>query len=130
MPKEKRKKDKKKSSEPKETSPVEAELTAPVESNEHDDRNAESTDKSTSIASTKERVEEGASTFAALGLDARLLKSLAKMGIEKPTLVQATAIPVALKGKDVLANARTGSGKTLAYLLPILQRILTTVRFS
>ncbi|KAK0569747.1 ATP-dependent RNA helicase dbp4 [Tilletia horrida] len=36
------------------------------------------------------------------------------------TPIQARAIPLALKGKDVLAAAPTGSGKTLAFLVPIL----------
>ena len=34
------------------------------------------------------------------------------------TVIQASSIPVSLKGKDVLGAARTGSGKTLAFLQP------------
>lgn len=68
---------------------------------------------------------EEVETFAELGLDVRLVKALSKQGIEKPTLIQSTAIPFGLKGKDVLAKAKTGSGKTLAYLLPLVHRILT-----
>ncbi|KAF0978809.1 hypothetical protein FDP41_001879 [Naegleria fowleri] len=37
------------------------------------------------------------------------------------TPIQARAIPIALAGKDVLAQAKTGSGKTLAFLLPCLE---------
>lgn len=37
------------------------------------------------------------------------------------TDIQASSIPVSLKGKDVLAAARTGSGKTLAFLIPTLE---------
>lgn len=44
----------------------------------------------------------------------------------RPTLVQNSAIPVMMKGKDVLCRARTGSGKTAAYLLPLLHKALTT----
>ena len=65
-----------------------------------------------------------AQTFAELGLDARLLRSLKKKGLVAPTAVQAEAIPRALQGKDIVARARTGSGKTLAYLLPALHRLL------
>lgn len=65
------------------------------------------------------------STFASLGLDARLLKAMRKMGFEQPTAVQARCIPLALEGKDILARAPTGSGKTVAYALPLLQQILT-----
>lgn len=63
-------------------------------------------------------------TFADLGLDPRLVQAIAKQNFEKPTLVQRTAIPLALDGQDVLAKAKTGSGKTLAYILPVLQSIL------
>jgi ATP-dependent RNA helicase DDX56/DBP9 len=63
-------------------------------------------------------------SFAQLGLDARLTNALAQMRIEKPTPVQAQIIPLALEGRDVLGRAPTGSGKTLAYLLPVLHKML------
>ena len=53
-------------------------------------------------------------TFAALGIDLRLVKAVRKLGLEKPTPVQARCIPLALQGKDVLARAPTGSG-TVSY---------------
>ncbi|KAF8061904.1 RH16 [Scenedesmus sp. PABB004] len=62
--------------------------------------------------------------WADTGLEARILRALAKQGLAEPTPVQAAAIPAALSGKDIVARARTGSGKTLAYLLPALQRIV------
>jgi superfamily II DNA/RNA helicase len=65
-------------------------------------------------------------SFQDTGLDHRILRALAKQGLTAPTPVQAAAIPAALEGKDVVARARTGSGKTLAYLLPALQRIVTS----
>ena len=42
-------------------------------------------------------------TFASLGLDARLLQGVAALGFANPTLVQAKAIPLALEGKDILS---------------------------
>eukprot|EP00613_Pedinella_sp_CCMP2098_P028312 CAMPEP_0171717520 /NCGR_PEP_ID=MMETSP0991-20121206/20074_1 /TAXON_ID=483369 /ORGANISM="non described non described, Strain CCMP2098" /LENGTH=711 /DNA_ID=CAMNT_0012308737 /DNA_START=51 /DNA_END=2187 /DNA_ORIENTATION=- len=60
----------------------------------------------------------------AYGLDKRLVKACKKAGWVSPTLVQQHAIPLFLKGKDVLCRARTGAGKTAAYLLPLLQKIL------
>jgi superfamily II DNA/RNA helicase len=69
-------------------------------------------------------------TFADLRLDPRLVQAIAKEKFEKPTLVQRTAIPLALDGQDVLAKAKTGSGKTLAYILPVLQSILKRKQVS
>jgi ATP-dependent RNA helicase DDX56/DBP9 len=63
-------------------------------------------------------------TFASFDLDARLVRALAKLKFTSPTLVQAKAIPLALKGVDILARARTGSGKTAAYSLPVIQNVL------
>lgn len=42
----------------------------------------------------------------------------------KLTDIQSRALPLALKGKDVLGAARTGSGKTLAFLIPVLEILL------
>ncbi|WNQ11843.1 DEAD/DEAH box helicase [Paenibacillus aurantius] len=61
--------------------------------------------------------------FAPLGVAAELAEALQTMGISHPTPIQKQAIPVALSGKDVIAQAQTGTGKTLAFLLPILSRI-------
>jgi ATP-dependent RNA helicase DeaD len=61
--------------------------------------------------------------FAALGLDPRLLRTLAGLGYEEPTPVQIAAIPPLLGGRDLLAEAPTGTGKTAAFALPILHRL-------
>ena len=60
--------------------------------------------------------------FEDMGLDARLLKPLAKRRWTFATAVQSRVIPVALAGGDVVAQACTGSGKTVAYLVPALQK--------
>lgn len=39
------------------------------------------------------------------------------------TEIQEQAIPLALKGKDILGAAKTGSGKTLAFLVPVLEKL-------
>jgi ATP-dependent RNA helicase DeaD len=61
--------------------------------------------------------------FAALGLDARLVKTLADLGYEEPTPIQKAAIPPLLTGGDLIGQAATGTGKTAAFALPMLQRI-------
>jgi superfamily II DNA/RNA helicase len=69
-------------------------------------------------------------TFADLGLPAALVDVLHAAGIERPTPIQAQALPDALAGRDVLGRARTGSGKTLAFGLPLLTRLAATQRTS
>ncbi|ACA87324.1 DEAD/DEAH box helicase [Shewanella woodyi] len=68
--------------------------------------------------------------FTEFSLDARLLQSLSHMGITTPTEIQEMAIPVGLSGKDLMASSKTGSGKTLAFLLPAMQRIISTKALS
>ncbi|HKD06671.1 MAG TPA: DEAD/DEAH box helicase [Bryobacteraceae bacterium] len=57
-----------------------------------------------------------------------LRNNLAKQAFQKPTPVQAQAIPPALTGNDVVATAQTGTGKTLAFALPILERLAGSSR--
>ena len=66
--------------------------------------------------------ESTASAFAELGLDARIITTLAALGYEEPTPIQRAAIPVLLEGRDVLGQAATGTGKTAAFTLPLIQR--------
>jgi ATP-dependent RNA helicase DDX46/PRP5 len=50
-----------------------------------------------------------------------------KYGYEKPTPIQAQAIPAIMSGRDVIGIAKTGSGKTLAYLLPLFRHVMDQV---
>ncbi|KAJ6915964.1 DEAD-box ATP-dependent RNA helicase 16 [Populus alba x Populus x berolinensis] len=79
-----------------------------------------------------EEEEDEARSFEELGLDPRLIRALNKkeISIAEPTPIQRVAIPLILQGKDVVARAKTGSGKTLAYLLPLLQKLLSTADSS
>ncbi|QUJ68774.1 DEAD/DEAH box helicase [Photobacterium sp. GJ3] len=63
--------------------------------------------------------------FSGLGLQADILSVVDRLGFSEPTPVQQLAIPVALKGQDVLAAAQTGTGKTAAFGLPLIQHLLT-----
>jgi superfamily II DNA/RNA helicase len=62
--------------------------------------------------------------FTHFGLDPLLLSAIADMGYQTPTPIQAKAIPVVLKGRDVMGAAQTGTGKTAGFGLPMLQRLL------
>lgn len=63
--------------------------------------------------------------FYEMGLDDRILKAIALLGWNQPTLIQEKAIPLAIDGNDTLARARTGSGKTAVFAIPIINKILT-----
>ena len=62
-------------------------------------------------------------SFEQLGLRAELLRAVSARGYTTPTPIQAQAIPVILKGRDVLGGAQTGTGKTAAFALPMLQML-------
>lgn len=61
--------------------------------------------------------------FSDFDLNPVLLRNVAEAGYRQPTPIQASALPPALAGRDVIATAETGSGKTAAFLLPLLQRL-------
>ncbi len=62
-------------------------------------------------------------TFDEIGVPLKLIEGLHQGGITQPTEIQAKAIPLLLKNKDIIGQSQTGSGKTLAYLLPLFQKI-------
>ncbi|CAO0799360.1 unnamed protein product [Mucor circinelloides] len=57
------------------------------------------------------------------GLPAGCLEVIRKLKYEKPTSIQAQAIPAIMNGRDVIGVAKTGSGKTIAFLLPMFRHI-------
>lgn len=56
-------------------------------------------------------------------LYSKLIAGLKSSHFTSPTPIQSSAIPPALRAKDVLGSAKTGSGKTLAFLIPLLERL-------
>ncbi|NEX63132.1 DEAD/DEAH box helicase [Noviherbaspirillum galbum] len=63
--------------------------------------------------------------FTDLGLSADILRAVSEQGYDKPTPIQAHAIPVVLGGHDLMAAAQTGTGKTAGFTLPVLQLLST-----
>jgi ATP-dependent RNA helicase RhlE len=63
-------------------------------------------------------------TFESLGLSPDVMKAVRDAGYANPTPIQAQAIPLVLKGRDVMGLAQTGTGKTAAFTLPIVDRLL------
>lgn len=68
------------------------------------------------------------SSFDDSGLDPFLLNNIKKSGYNEPTPIQKTAIPIVMRGRDLMACAQTGSGKTAAFLLPIINTLLKDSR--
>jgi len=60
-------------------------------------------------------------SFTELALSPSILKAVAEKGYDKPSPIQAKAIPAVLAGRDVMAAAQTGTGKTAGFTLPILE---------
>ena len=66
-------------------------------------------------------------TFKELGLAEPILKALEDEGYTQPTPIQEQAIPILLKGKDLLGVAQTGTGKTAAFGIPILHHLYEAI---
>jgi superfamily II DNA/RNA helicase len=62
--------------------------------------------------------------FDELGLSPEILESIDYMGFRETTPIQEQAIPVIMKGGDLIACAQTGTGKTAAFLLPVMNSII------
>mgnify|MGYP001086274074 CR=1 FL=1 len=62
-------------------------------------------------------------TFRKLGIIEPILDALSAEGYQHPTPIQEQAIPILLRGKDLLGCAQTGTGKTAAFAIPILQHL-------
>ncbi|GEK81553.1 DEAD/DEAH box helicase [Agrococcus baldri] len=66
---------------------------------------------------------EATTTFAELGVPAKLVAALREAGREHPFPIQADTLPDTLAGRDVLGRGKTGSGKTLAFSIPLVARL-------
>lgn len=62
-------------------------------------------------------------SFSKLGLSQPILDAVASLGYQKPTTIQTKAIPIVLKGENLIAAAQTGTGKTASFVLPILEML-------
>ncbi|WP_373185534.1 DEAD/DEAH box helicase [Halopseudomonas sp.] len=63
-------------------------------------------------------------SFTSLGLLDPLLRTLERLNYLTPTPIQDEAIPIILKGRDLMAAAQTGTGKTAGFALPLLHKLL------
>ena len=67
-------------------------------------------------------------TFQELGLNPEIMRAVSEKGYTDPTNIQTQAIPMLLKGSDIMALAPTGTGKTAAFTIPILQLLTSTAQ--
>lgn len=63
--------------------------------------------------------------FENLKINSKTIEGLNAIGIETPTEIQKSIIPLAIEGINLIGQSETGTGKTLAYLLPIFEKINT-----
>jgi ATP-dependent RNA helicase RhlE len=68
--------------------------------------------------------------FESLNIIEPILKSLKEEGYTLPTTIQEQAIPIVLRGIDLIGCARTGTGKTAAFAVPILQMLSKNKSFD
>lgn len=68
-------------------------------------------------------------TFTELPLKPSLMRAIADLNYEKPSDIQAQALPILLgKPTDFIGLAATGTGKTAAFSIPMLERIDPAIR--
>src|SRR3954464_1299411 len=72
---------------------------------------------------TRAPVRPDSPTFAELGVRADTVETLRQAGITRAFAIQEYAVPIALRGTDLIGQAPTGTGKTLGFGLPLLQRV-------
>src|SRR5215469_13965154 len=61
--------------------------------------------------------------FSDFGISEAICSGLAAAGILTTFPIQALTLPFALRGQDIIGQARTGTGKTLAFGIPLLELI-------
>ncbi|RKN44269.1 DEAD/DEAH box helicase [Micromonospora endolithica] len=75
-------------------------------------------------------VRPEAPTFAELGARQETVDALAASGITRAFAIQEYALPIALRGTDLIGQAPTGTGKTLGFGVPLLERVFAPAEGS
>jgi ATP-dependent RNA helicase DDX18/HAS1 len=65
-------------------------------------------------------------TFEDLKLSKETIEALNKLNYKIATEIQSKVIPLGMRGKDIMGNAKTGSGKSLAFLIPAVELLFRT----
>ncbi|GAA4687533.1 hypothetical protein GCM10023263_24760 [Phytohabitans rumicis] len=72
---------------------------------------------------TRAPVRPDSPTFTDLGVRPETVEALEMVGITRAFAIQEYALPIALRGTDLIGQAPTGTGKTLGFGVPLLQRV-------
>jgi superfamily II DNA/RNA helicase len=64
-------------------------------------------------------------TFTELGVRSETVAALAAAGIERAFAIQQYAVPIGMRGADLIGQAPTGTGKTLGFGIPLLERVIS-----
>ncbi|MCR5773148.1 MAG: DEAD/DEAH box helicase [Butyrivibrio sp.] len=75
------------------------------------------------VEATEDNKEDNRIRYDESELDERIIRAVSEMGFEYMSPIQAAAIPVMLKGKDIIGQAQTGTGKTAAFGIPVLSNV-------
>ena len=65
-------------------------------------------------------------SFETFNFHPSIMAGIRALGYVTPTPIQLQSIPPIMQGRDLIGLAQTGTGKTAAFVLPILQRLLTS----
>ena len=68
--------------------------------------------------------------FEQFNLSEEILDGIRKCDFKECTPVQEAVIPLILEGKDVDGLSQTGTGKTAAFLIPLIERVLQSIKAS
>ncbi|GAB2732510.1 DEAD/DEAH box helicase [Salinifilum aidingensis] len=74
-------------------------------------------------AETQQDVTPDTPTFAELDVHPEIVRALGESDIEHTFAIQELTLPLALRGEDIIGQARTGTGKTLGFGVPLLHRL-------
>jgi translation initiation factor 4A len=73
--------------------------------------------------SEESKLELSELSFDELNIKENLLRGVYSYGFEKPSIIQHKAVPVLMKGSDVIAQAQSGTGKTGAFSIGSLNNV-------
>ena len=80
--------------------------------------------------SEESKLELSELSFDELNIKENLLRGVYSYGFEKPSIIQHKAVPVLMKGLDVIAQAQSGTGKTGAFSIGSLNNVFVRERFK